>query len=71
MLSDTGSFDNPGRWQGYFEHTEMVIMAKAGTTHPGKRADLVVPIANPLTEALNAQKIELIWIASRRLNRAK
>ena len=32
MGSDTGSFNNPGRWQGYFEHTEMEMMAKAGMT---------------------------------------
>ncbi len=32
MGSDTGSFNNPGRWQGYFEHTEMEMMVKAGMT---------------------------------------
>jgi imidazolonepropionase-like amidohydrolase len=30
--SDTGSANNPGRWQGYFEHVEMELMVKAGMT---------------------------------------
>jgi imidazolonepropionase-like amidohydrolase len=32
MGSDSGSFANPGRWQGYFEHIEMEMMVKAGMT---------------------------------------
>jgi imidazolonepropionase-like amidohydrolase len=95
MGSDTGSFNNPGRWQGYFEHTEMEMMASAGmspmqvivsatggaarimrlekelgTIAPGKWADLVVLTANPLTDIRNTQKIDSVWIAGRRLNRA-
>ena len=32
MGTDSGASGNPGRWQGYFEHVEMEIMAKAGMT---------------------------------------
>jgi imidazolonepropionase-like amidohydrolase len=30
MGTDSGAAGNPGRWQGYFEHVEMEMMAKAG-----------------------------------------
>ena len=30
MGTDSGAEGNPGRWQGYFEHVEMEMMAKAG-----------------------------------------
>jgi imidazolonepropionase-like amidohydrolase len=32
MGTDSGAEGNPGRWQGYFEHVEMEMMAKAGMT---------------------------------------
>jgi imidazolonepropionase-like amidohydrolase len=32
MGTDSGASGNPGRWQGYFEHVEMEMMAKAGMT---------------------------------------
>jgi imidazolonepropionase-like amidohydrolase len=32
MGTDTGSANDPGRWQGYFEHTEMEMMVEAGLT---------------------------------------
>jgi imidazolonepropionase-like amidohydrolase len=32
MGTDSGSEGDPGRWQGYFEHTEMEMMVKAGMT---------------------------------------
>lgn len=32
MGTDSGAADNPGRWQGYFEHVELEYMVKAGMT---------------------------------------
>ena len=32
MGTDSGAGGDPGRWQGYFEHVEMEMMAKAGMT---------------------------------------
>jgi imidazolonepropionase-like amidohydrolase len=32
MGTDSGAANNPGRWQGYFEHVELEYMAKAGMT---------------------------------------
>src|SRR4029453_8613892 len=32
MGTDSGAGGNPGRWQGYFEHVEMEMMARAGMT---------------------------------------
>jgi len=32
MGTESGAEGNPGRWQGYFEHVEMEMMAKAGMT---------------------------------------
>lgn len=32
MGTDSGSADDPGRWQGYFEHVEMQMMVEAGMT---------------------------------------
>jgi len=32
MGTDTGSANDPGRWQGYFEHVEMEMMVEAGLT---------------------------------------
>ena len=32
MGTDTGSANDPGRWQGYFEHVEMQMMVEAGMT---------------------------------------
>ena len=32
MGTDSGAAGNPGRWQGYFEHVELEMMAKAGMT---------------------------------------
>ena len=32
MGTDSGAVGNAGRWQGYFEHVEMEMMAKAGMT---------------------------------------
>ena len=32
MGTDTGSANDPGRWQGYFEHVEMQMMVEAGLT---------------------------------------
>ncbi|MGH9783394.1 MAG: amidohydrolase family protein, partial [Terriglobia bacterium] len=32
MGTDTGSANDPGRWQGYFEHVEMEMMVEAGMT---------------------------------------
>src|SRR5437867_8807742 len=32
MGTDSGAEGDPGRWQGYFEHVEMEMMAKAGMT---------------------------------------
>jgi imidazolonepropionase-like amidohydrolase len=32
MGTDSGAADNPGRWQGYFEHAELEYMVKAGMT---------------------------------------
>ena len=32
MGTDSGAANNPGRWQGYFEHTELEMMVKAGLT---------------------------------------
>ena len=84
MGTDTGQ---PGRFQGYFEHLEMEMMAEAGLTpmqvlvsatgeaarcmgldvdlgtiEPGKRADLVVLQANPLSDIRNTRTIESVWI---------
>src|SRR5690606_14540284 len=30
MGTDSGAAGNPGRWQGYFEHVELAMMAEAG-----------------------------------------
>jgi imidazolonepropionase-like amidohydrolase len=30
MGTDSGAAGNPGRWQGYFEHTELEMMVQAG-----------------------------------------
>jgi imidazolonepropionase-like amidohydrolase len=32
MGTDSGAANNPGRWQGYFEHVELEYMVKAGLT---------------------------------------
>jgi imidazolonepropionase-like amidohydrolase len=32
MGTDSGVRNNPGRWQGYFEHVEMAMMVEAGMT---------------------------------------
>ena len=32
MGTDSGSADDPGRWQGYFEHVELEMMVQAGMT---------------------------------------
>ena len=32
MGTDSGAANNPGRWQGYFEHAEMEMMVQAGMT---------------------------------------
>ena len=32
MGTDSGAANNPGRWQGYFEHVELEQMVKAGMT---------------------------------------
>ena len=32
MGTDSGAANNPGRWQGYFEHVELEMMVKAGLT---------------------------------------
>jgi imidazolonepropionase-like amidohydrolase len=32
MGTDSGAANNPGRWQGYFEHVELEYMIKAGMT---------------------------------------
>ncbi len=32
MGTDTGSANDPGRWQGFFEHVEMEMMVEAGMT---------------------------------------
>ena len=32
MGTDSGAGGNPGRWQGYFEHTELEMMVQAGLT---------------------------------------
>lgn len=32
MGTDSGAANSPGRWQGYFEHVEMEMMANAGMT---------------------------------------
>lgn len=32
MGTDTGAANNPGRWQGYFEHVELEMMVEAGLT---------------------------------------
>ena len=32
MGTDSGAANNPGRWQGYFEHLELEYMVQAGMT---------------------------------------
>ncbi|HZS05490.1 MAG TPA: amidohydrolase family protein [Blastocatellia bacterium] len=82
----------PARFQGYFEHMELELMAKAGLTpmqillsatrdaarcmgladrigtlEPGKRADLLVLGANPLTDITRTRTVESVWIAGNRV----
>lgn len=84
MGTDSGP---AGRFQGYFEHLEMEMMAAAGMTpmeiltsatgnaarcvgldaelgtlEPGKRADFVVLMENPLEDIRNTRSIESVWI---------
>lgn len=91
MGTDSGA--GIGRWQGYFEHVEMAMMAQAGLTpmqvivaatgnaakamriddqvgtlQPGKRADLLVLAASPLTDITHTKTLEQVWIDGRRVN---
>ncbi len=85
----------PARFQGYFEHLELELMAKAGLTpnqiivsatgdaasslgledvgtlEPGKWADFIVLIDNPLENIKNTRSIESVWIAGNRVPEGK
>ncbi len=90
MGTDSGT--NLGQWEGYFEHTEMEMMVKAGLTpmqvlvaatggaarvmkldsqlgtiQAGKRADLLVLNANPLSDIRNTREIHSVWIGGNKL----
>jgi imidazolonepropionase-like amidohydrolase len=82
--TDTGP---AARFQGYFEHMEMAMMAEAGLTpaqilhsatggaarcvrlndvgtlEPGKMADFVVLLRNPLDDIANMRTIQSVWIS--------
>ena len=73
MGTDAGPF--PERFQGYFEHLEMEMMADAGMTpaqvlrastgslKPGDWADFVALDADPRADIRNTRKIAGVWIA--------
>jgi imidazolonepropionase-like amidohydrolase len=46
----------------------MKLEQQLGTIQPGKRADLLVLNANPLSDIKNTRQIHSVWIAGRRLN---
>ena len=46
----------------------MGIDAEVGTLQPGKRADLLVLTADPLTDIKNTRRIEAVWIDGRALD---
>ena len=52
---------NPAKYFG--------LQEKVGTVAPGKRADLVLLEANPLTDITNVQKIRAVFIAGQLLDR--
>ena len=46
----------------------MGIDDAVGTLQPGRQADLLVLVADPLTDIRNTRRLEQVWIAGRRLN---
>lgn len=79
MGTDSGAA--PNRFEGYFEHLEMWMMAEAGLTpaqilryaarpiKTGDWADLVLLDSNPLDDIRNTKTIESVWIAGNRIAR--
>ena len=77
MGTDSGAA--PNRFEGYFEHLEMWMMAEAGLTpaqilryaarpiKTGDWADLVLLGSNPLDDIRNTKTIESVWIAGNRI----
>ncbi len=47
--------------------SRMMKLDQQGTLQPGKRADLVVLSANPLTDIRNTRQIDSVWIAGRKV----
>jgi imidazolonepropionase-like amidohydrolase len=46
----------------------MQIDKEVGTLQPGKRADLIVLIADPLADIKNTRTIESVWIDGKTLD---
>lgn len=79
MGTDSGAA--PNRFEGYFEHLEMWMMADSGLTpaqvlrysarplKTGDWADLVLLTANPLDDIHNTKTIDSVWIAGNRVQR--
>ncbi|BDC53058.1 organophopsphate acid anhydrase [Bryobacterales bacterium F-183] len=77
MGTDSGAA--PNRFEGYFEHLEMWMMAEAGlapaqvlrySTRPlktGDWADLILLHSNPLDDIRNTKTINTVWIAGNRV----
>lgn len=79
MGTDSGAA--PNRFEGYFEHLEMWMMAEAGltaeqvlrySTRPlktGDWADLVLLDRNPLEDIHHTKTIDSVWVAGNRISR--